>query len=321
MNTMEPNIPMPTRKSATMDGRGFSVSELKEEGQRQDGLLHAPLHEREERGRREREPEEPEDRARSPGVLRSSPDQAQEERDQGDGEEERARVVDRPSLPVRLDMRQQGPHRGERHDPDRDVDEEIPPPGRRVGEPSAERGPDDRGEPEHAAEKPLPSPALRGGIQVPHHGERVREDGARPQALDRSKEDELGHVPRNPREHRSHEEEDDRGEDEGLPAVEVGELPVDRHHDGGGEKIRRDYPAQVLETVKLLDDARERGRDDGLIERRQEERQHDAEHDEKLPGIRDVREHEEKRSTCDPRLASPAGVSLPSPFPRSRFGP
>ena len=47
----------------------------------------------------------------------------------------------------------------------------------------------------------------------------------------------------------------------------------------------------MLETMELLDDPRERRRHDGLVECRQEQRQHDAEHDEQLPRFRDVCEH------------------------------
>ena len=64
-----------------------------------------------------------------------------------------------------------------------------------------------------------------------------------------------------------------------APAVDVAELAVERRHRGGGEQVGGDDPGQVLDVAELAADGRQRGRDDGLVERRQEHRQHQAEDD------------------------------------------
>jgi hypothetical protein len=58
--------------------------------------------------------------------------------------------------------------------------------------------------------------------------------------------------------------------------VNVGELAVERRYRRAGQQIRGDHPRQLLEVAEMPPDGRQRGRDDGLVQRAQEHRQHDA---------------------------------------------
>ena len=77
-----------------------------------------------------------------------------------------------------------------------------------------------------------------------------------------------------------------------LAAVEVAELAVERADDGRREQVRRDDPREVLEPAEVADDRRQRGRDDRLVERRE---QHD--------------EHQRAEDQADARRLMPAARS------------
>ena len=70
-----------------------------------------------------------------------------------------------------------------------------------------------------------------------------------------------------------------RGEHHRAPAVDVGELAVERRRRGRGEQIGGHHPGQVLDVVEGAAHGRQGGRDDGLIERAQKHRQHQADDD------------------------------------------
>jgi len=62
-------------------------------------------------------------------------------------------------------------------------------------------------------------------------------------------------------------------------AVDVGELAVERRDGGCGEQIGGDDPGEALDVRVGAADGRERGRDDRLVERRKEHRQHQPDQD------------------------------------------
>ena len=78
---------------------------------------------------------------------------------------------------------------------------------------------------------------------------------------------------------RAEDEHRDGDQDGDPPAVSVAELPVEGRHGGGGEEIDGHHPGQVLEVAELAADGRQRRGDDGLVERCEQHRQHDAEDD------------------------------------------
>src|SRR5205085_9276192 len=80
--------------------------------------------------------------------------------------------------------------------------------------------------------------------------------------------------PGDPAEGGAREEEADGDEEERPAAVDVAELPVQRHGHRGREQVRREDPGVAREAAELADDPRQRGGDDGLVERREQERDH-----------------------------------------------
>ena len=59
----------------------------------------------------------------------------------------------------------------------------------------------------------------------------------------------------------------------------IAELAIERRRDGGGEKIERHHPGKMFEIAELAADGGQRRGDDGLVERRQEQRDHEADDD------------------------------------------
>ena len=78
---------------------------------------------------------------------------------------------------------------------------------------------------------------------------------------------------------RARDEQAERRDDHGAAAVDVAERAEHRRHRGRGQQIGRDDPGQVGDILELPADGRQRGRDDGLVERGQEHRQHQAHQD------------------------------------------
>ena len=72
------------------------------------------------------------------------------------------------------------------------------------------------------------------------------------------------------------EEKPDGPQLDPLARVRVGELAVDRHHHRRGEEVGRGDPRVARDAVEVFDDAREGGRDDGLVEGAEEESEQDA---------------------------------------------
>jgi hypothetical protein len=58
--------------------------------------------------------------------------------------------------------------------------------------------------------------------------------------------------------------------------VAVAELAVERGDGGRGEEIGGHHPGHVLDIAKLAADRRQGGRDDGLVEGREQHRDDDA---------------------------------------------
>ena len=75
------------------------------------------------------------------------------------------------------------------------------------------------------------------------------------------------------------DEQADRGEQHRAPAMDVGKLAVERRHRRRGQEIGGDDPRQALEIGEMAADGRKRRGDDGLVQRREERRQHQSEED------------------------------------------
>ena len=98
-------------------------------------------------------------------------------------------------------------------------------------------------------------------------------------ALDGPEGDQFVHGPRPAGQRRADGEDEDGEEEDGLTAEEVAELAVEGQPDGGGEEVGRHRPGHLAQAVQLPDDLRERGGDDGLVEGREQQRQHQTEED------------------------------------------
>ena len=194
-------------------------------------------------------------------------------------------------------------------DADGQVDVEDPAPGELVDEEAAEQRPGDRGDGEHGADQAHVAAALPRRDDVGDDRLRADHQAAGADALQGAEGDQLGHRLAEAREHRAGEEDDDRRQEHGLAPVHVAELAVDRRRDRRGEQVGRHDPGEVVEAAEVADDRRQRGRDDRLVERRQEHAEHQRGEDgrERAAG--------ERRVLLGRRLASCVRARTGSPWP------
>ena len=78
---------------------------------------------------------------------------------------------------------------------------------------------------------------------------------------------------------RAGDEDTDAREHHGAPPVDVAELTVERRDHSRCQQIGRHVHGSSSKSPKIAPDGRQRGGDDGLVERGEEHRQHEAEHD------------------------------------------
>ena len=171
----------------------------------------------------------------------------------------------------------------ERQDAERDVDVEAPAPGGVVGEEAAEQRPGDGGQSEGGADQAHVAAALPGRYDIGHDRLDADHEAAAADALDGAEDDQFVHRARPARQRRA-DDEDENGEDEDrLAAEEVTELAVEGQTDGRGQQVGRHRPGHLVQTVQFADDLRQGGGDDGLVERREQQRQHQADEDQPHP--------------------------------------
>ena len=216
---------------------------------------------------------------RDPVEAAPAPGQRQQQRHRRRHHQQRADHVE-PVLArmIRHALEHVGGH-AERGEAERQVDPEDQRPVEMLGEEAAEHRPADRGGGEHRADIALVAAALARRDDVGDDGLRQRHQPAAAQPLQRAPEHQRGHARRQRADQRAGDEHADGDQHHDAPAVDVGQLAVERRHRGGGEQIGGDHPGQVAEIGKVPADGRQRGGDDGLVERAEEHRQHDAEHD------------------------------------------
>ena len=179
-----------------------------------------------------------------------------------------------------LDRRVEGRgDHGERGRPDRKVDVEDPPPGQVVDEKAAEQGADHGREPEDGAEEALVAAAVARRDDVPDDGHRHDQEPAAAESLQRAEGDQLRHVLADPAQRRADQEDDDRRLEDDLAAVEVADLAVQRTRNRRREQVRGHDPGEMGEPAEVADDRRQRGRDDRLVERREQQHQQERAED------------------------------------------
>jgi len=145
-----------------------------------------------------------------------------------------------------------------------------------VGDEAAGGGADDRGQSKHATEESGGAAPLVGREKVPNDGEHSREQHTAEQALDAPEDDQLVHVLGQATKRGGDDEADHPREQEGLAPEQVAELAGDRGHRRRRHEVGRRHPGQAVEAVEVSHYARDRGTDDRLVERRQQQGEHGA---------------------------------------------
>ena len=139
--------------------------------------------------------------------------------------------------------------------------------------------------PEHGAEQALVPAALRRREQVGDRRHREREDRARAEALDAARGDQLPHLLAQAGQHRAEDEHADAEQEHRPAAEQVGDLAVERAADRRRQQVGRDGPRVEAVAAEVGDDRRQRRADDGLVERGQEDRDHDRAEDAHADGV------------------------------------
>ena len=158
-------------------------------------------------------------------------------------------------------------------DAGRQVDVEDPAPAQLIDQEAADQRADDGGGAEHRAEEALVTPALARRDEVADDGDGDDDQSAAADPLDRAKDDQLHHVLCDAAERGAHEKHGDRQLQHDLAAVEIAKFSVERAGDRAGEQIRRHDPGQITQAAEIGDHGWQRGRDHGLIERGEPQRQ------------------------------------------------
>ena len=162
---------------------------------------------------------------------------------------------------------------------ERHVDPEDQRPVDLLGEEAAQHRPAHRRGRKHRGDITLVAPALAWADDVGDDGLRQRHQRAAAETLEAAREYERGHARRQRRGNGADDEQADGDQHHHAPAVHVGKLAVERHHRRAGDEIGGHHPGQIAEVAEVLADGGQRGGDDGLVERAEEHRQHDADDD------------------------------------------
>ena len=177
------------------------------------------------------------------------------------------------------DLAHLGQQQRQRCQPERYVDPEDHRPVQVLGEYAAEDRPADAGRNPHAAEIGLVLAPLARRHHVGNHRLHDRHDAAAAEPLQAPREDQHRHVGRQRAQDRARNEQAERGDDHGAAAVNIAQGAEYRRHCGRCQQIGRDDPRQAGDVVELAANGRQRGCDDGLVQRGQKHRQHQTHQD------------------------------------------
>ena len=166
------------------------------------------------------------------------------------------------------------------------VEDQVPTEG--VGEPAAEGGANKARESEHCSEQSLVASALFCAVEIANGRECDWEECTSTESLNSSEEDQLLNRLREASERRSEKEEPDASEEEWFAAVHVRKFPVDGYGHGAGEEVDRDDPCVEVCAIQIGDDLGECGANNRLVERPQEEGEHDRNDDALLCALGEI---------------------------------
>lgn len=165
------------------------------------------------------------------------------------------------------------------HDPERDVDDEDRAPREDLGEVGAEHWTQRARSGEQRREISGVAAALARCHVLTDQCLRQRHEPAATQALHRAQDHESAEARCQGTTHRRSGEDREREEQRAAPAEAVAEVTVQRRGDGRRKEIRHHDPRQVGDCVERVGDARQRAREDRLVDRGQEHRDDDARED------------------------------------------
>lgn len=166
------------------------------------------------------------------------------------------------------------------------VDVEAPSPSHLGREDTTKNRPNGRSQrPHHPQDTKVHAPIAH-GEEVTDGNVGEHDEAAAADALDGARGDEHAHAVAEGAQQRADPEDDGGGEDDGLAAKDVGDFAPGRDEGGVAEQVRRADPDVALARVELLRNGRDGGGDDGHVQRREEERQAEREHDERRLELR-----------------------------------
>ena len=96
------------------------------------------------------------------------------------------------------------------------------------------------------------------------------------EALQGPEPDQLAHRLRHSGQRRSDQEDDDRGQEDVLPPVQIADLPPQWRGDRRAQHVGRDDPRDLVEPAELANDLGKGGTDNHVVEHRQEHREKQA---------------------------------------------
>ncbi len=260
------------------DQAGDIEDRVAEQPQRDQRFGGEVLDGEEQQGTAERTGAEAEDDPRVPGVLGAAPTGQQDQAGGERGEQQRARDV-QPGTARRPGQLQYEGDDQERERAERDVEVEAPAPGGAIGAEAADQRAGHGGEAEGGTDQAHVAAAGPWRYDIGDDRLDPDDEPAAADALDGPEDDQFVHRPRPAGQRRADGEDEDGEEEDGLTAEEVAELAVEGQPDGGGEEVGRHRPGHPAQAVQLADDLRECGGDDGLVEGREQQRQHQTEED------------------------------------------
>ena len=165
------------------------------------------------------------------------------------------------------------PNHQQRKQPQRQVDVENPAPGCMLNDKPADQRAYHRRQAKHAAKQPLIATPIGRRDHVRHGGHADHHQAAAPQPLQGAHQHQLGHVLRQATQRRAHQEKHYCDLQDDFTAKQIAEFAIQRHHDGRTEDIGCHHPGELIQPAQLTDDGRQRGGDNGLIQRREQHHQ------------------------------------------------
>ena len=168
------------------------------------------------------------------------------------------------------------PNHQQRKQPQRQVDVENPAPGCMLNDKPADQRAYHRRQAKHAAKQPLIATPIGRRDHVRHGGHADHHQAAAPQPLQGAHQHQLGHVLRQATQRRAHQEKHYCDLQDDFTAKQIAEFAIQRHHDGRTEDIGCHHPGELIQPAQLTDDGRQRGGDNGLIQRREQHHQQEC---------------------------------------------